>query len=705
MAFCIPKHLVDKFLEKLKSGEIEPAKLSAMTSAERNTFFSSFLGNTNATKVNSIFESKLLLKNQQQGIINWAKQVSGMKPEVKRDLLSRVERMDKILQPKDMDSFLSDLASQRLGVDVTMEEAGKISELAKNVSEKKALINEASPIRSDDRLAYGNALMAFKNYTGDLKAEAKKLTPIELLKNPMEIVQQLGGLTKSILASMDNSFFGRQGLVTLITKPKIWADNFKKSFGDMGKELKGIDAITPIKSDIYSRPNALNGKYKAMRLDIGIESEEAFPSQLPEKIPLLGKLYKASESAYNGAALRIRADLADRLITEAESMGVDVKDKNTGLGILINSMTGRGAAHMTPSQSKFINATVFSIRYLKSNLDILTAHVFDPKVSPFIKKKAAQNLIKLIGVIGGILGTAKLLDPESVEGDPRSSNFGKVMVGKNHEIKINISGGFASIITLASRITPTMRNGKWGFWTKDRKGEYRQIGKGKFGDRDPSELIVDFMKGKVAPIARLLLDMWKGEGFGGEELTIPRTIKNLFTPLPISNIFDLTKTSAGTNPLLFSILSALDLLGVNVNERYYNIPQEEIEDYQTISKQLKEQNKANFELNQNAEIVWNKMKQMPLENRKKLYIELKRRSPAVMKKVKELAKGEEINLKYTERLIKQLNPSNRSKYLWNKISEMKTSEERKQYYKEMRDKKIITDEVARQIKIRAAKER
>ena len=80
---CLPKFLVDKFLEKLKSGEIDPAKLTDMTSAERNSYFSSFMGETNATKVNALFESKILLKNQQQGIINWAKQVTGIKPKFK----------------------------------------------------------------------------------------------------------------------------------------------------------------------------------------------------------------------------------------------------------------------------------------------------------------------------------------------------------------------------------------------------------------------------------------------------------------------------------------------------------------------------------------------------------------------------------------------------------------------------------------------
>jgi hypothetical protein len=557
MNFCLPKNLVDTFLEKIKSGEINPEKLTDMTSQERNAYFSSFLGATNATKVNALFEGKLLLKNQQQGIINWAKQVTGIKPEVKRDLLSRVQKMTQILQPKDMDSFLNDLAAQRLGVGVTMEEAGKIADLAKTVADKKAAIPEGSPIGSKERLDYGVSLVTFKDYVGKLKADTRKQNIIELV----------GGATKSILASLDNSFFGRQGFITLVNQPDIWINNFVKSWGDIGKELQGIDAMLPIKADVFSRPNAINGNYKAMGLDIGLESEEAFPSQLPERIPLFKRLYKASESAYNGAALRFRADLADRLIAEAEAMGVDVKDPETGIGTLINSMTGRGKVIITPGQHKTINTTIFSIKYVKSNFDVLTAHVLDRKMGSFAKKKAAQNILKVIGVISGVLTVAKMLDPDSVELDPRSSKFGKIWVGKNHEIGINVTGGLNSLFTLAARITPTFHKGKisWGGWYKDSEGRY--VKPGKFGAMNPLDHIVNFITGKASPVSRVVLDLWKGKNIKGEKITSGGEAVGLMTPIPIQNLYELAKTSAGEEPILFALLSALDLLGVNVNSK------------------------------------------------------------------------------------------------------------------------------------------
>ena len=142
--FCISQELIEQFKQKLKSGEITPERLADMTSEGRRTLFSEMLGAENAKRVNSLFESKLLLKNQQQGIITWAKSVAGLKPETLRDMISKVDRIDKVLNPKELDAFLEDLASQRLGFDVTFSEAAKISQLAKDVSEKKVKISEDS---------------------------------------------------------------------------------------------------------------------------------------------------------------------------------------------------------------------------------------------------------------------------------------------------------------------------------------------------------------------------------------------------------------------------------------------------------------------------------------------------------------------------------------------------------------------------------
>ena len=516
--FCIPQELVEQFKKKLKSGDITPEKLTDMTSQERRTLFTEILGEANAKRANALFESKLLLKNQQLGILNWAKKIVGMKPEALRDLLSKVERMDRVLEPKELDAFLGDLAAQRLGFDVTFKEAADISRLAKDVSEKKAKVSENLPNGSPERIEYGLALTLFKDYVGKLKLGEKGWK--DYLAHPVETLTELAGITKSMLSTLDNSFFGRQGIKTLYTNPSIWAKNFIKSWGDIAKELKGQDAMLPVKADVYSRKNAMNGNYERMKLDIGIGTEEAFPSALPARIPLLGRVFKGAESAFNGAALRMRADLADRTIKIAQEQGVNLLDKTEAqnIGQVINSLTGRGKISMfTPSGQKFVNASIFSIKFLKSQFDILT-QPFNKELSPFARKQAATNLLKIVGSVAAINTIANFLSPGSAERDPRSSGFGKIKVGST---RIDTTGGLASVLTFASRLTPTIHNGEWGFWSKNPvTGKFTNLTAGKYGQTTALDIFENFWEGKLSPLAGLVRDVWKGENFDKEKVSI-----------------------------------------------------------------------------------------------------------------------------------------------------------------------------------------
>src|SRR5665647_1522986 len=97
--FCLIPQYADQFLAKIKSGELNAGALAHMTSAERHAAFAQIMGDANAAHVNASFESRLLLKNQRAGITRWIEKASDLSLPAKRDLLSRVERMDAILDP------------------------------------------------------------------------------------------------------------------------------------------------------------------------------------------------------------------------------------------------------------------------------------------------------------------------------------------------------------------------------------------------------------------------------------------------------------------------------------------------------------------------------------------------------------------------------------------------------------------------------
>ncbi len=562
--FCLMPQVAQKFKQALKDRTLDPTKLSDMSSAERRALFEQFVGPQHSLAVNSAFESKLLLKNQQQGFLTWAKQVSGIKPAARRDLIAKIERMQNVLDPAEKEQFLHDLTATRLGVDVTQEEAKNIANLSRRITEteSKALPDHTFPTQ-EDRLAYGVSKINLEGYVNDLKLNAKK---VKLFQNPIlktkDVVGATPGVLKSILASLDDSFFGRQGIKTLldVRTSKIWLKNFAKSFVDIGRELKGKDAMHVIKADVYSRPNALNGKYKAGGYGLDALSEEAYPSAAPEKIPLFGRLFKASQSAYNGGALRMRADLADRYITIAEKHGVNTLDKKEarGIGTLIGSMTGRGNLGKGEVLSKEINVVMFSIKFLKGNFDTLTAHQLNSKATHFTKVEAAKNLASIVGSIASIMTVANTLNPGSVELDSRNSNFGKVKVFGHW---VDITGGMGSLSTLASRLVPTQHDGQWGLWSKSKTGAYTNLLSGDYGAQTGLDVFNNFWEGKLSPVAGIIRDVWTGENYSGQKPTVGNVTKGVLTPIPIQTFEKLKDSSNGDK--LGSMIA--DLLGFSVS--------------------------------------------------------------------------------------------------------------------------------------------
>lgn len=194
-------------------------------------------------------------------------------------------------------------------------------------------------------------------------------------------------------------------------------------------------------------------------------------------------------------------------------------------------MTGRGTAGLG-KLGKTTNTIFFSPKFFQSNLDTLTAHVFDKNVTVRDKKEAAMNLLKIVSSIGGILWLADTLKPGSVEWDPRSSDFGKIRIG---DTRFDISGGIAGIVTLVSRIFGT-KSSTTGVITKP----------GDYNGRTPLDLLGSFAENKLSPFAGTILDVLKGEDFNGDPYTIQalkedpkdvswRLIKGLIVPIPLGS--------------------------------------------------------------------------------------------------------------------------------------------------------------------------
>lgn len=548
MAFCLPKFAAQEFKTKLKSGDINPAMLADMTSKERNQFFSGFLTKEQAAATNALFESKTLLKNQQQGMITWAKTVSGLKEPARKELIDKINKLDKVLTPEEQDRFLADLAAQRLGVGVTADEAAKIAELAQKVNETKG---------AGDRMDYGRAKVALNNYVADLKLEAGKKTLKEMAESPLTSARDIAGQAKGIVASLDNSAIFNQGWKPMWTNPKIWAKNATETFTDIAKVMGGKNVLDEVMADIVSRPNY--DLMKKAKLAVGL-SEEVFPPTIAEKIPGIARLYKASETAYTGFLQKTRADIFDKMVDIAEKTGVDL-DKNEleSIGRMVNSLTGRGDfGNLEGSAVKVADTLLFSPRFLKSQFDVLAQPITGAGGSSFVRKQAAQNLLKMVGGTAVILGIVKSLDPDAVELDPRSSDFGSIKVGNT---RFKLGGGLPAVVTLASRLGTLSTK-------SSTTGKVKELNAGGFGDKTAFDLIIDFFANKASPAAGAVRDLLKGKDFDGNEValdkseTYPTIAYNIGVPFPIRTYEELAKDPDSANDLLAMIASGL---GINVS--------------------------------------------------------------------------------------------------------------------------------------------
>lgn len=572
---CLPKEYRDGLIKALKGGDLNIGDLYKMASSEeRRAHFAKFVPENQVGIVNAKFE-QAMMSNQKQALRNWVISTTSAKDPIRKDLLKRVERNNKFLSTAETDNFLEDLVEHKLGISVTKEETETILKMSEAIKEAKAKIVRFNPdgtLTPDDhisRITYGMALRKFKNYVGDLKLKAEAPTWKErtaLTMQPRNVLDA-GLAAKAFAASMDLSYSLRQGIKTLLSGDvKTWARSFGASLKAFGNEMvakapkafKDRDGavLDAVYARIYGSENALNGKFTASKdgYNIGLLFEEAFPSAFPEKIPGLGRLFKASQTAYEVGALQMRFDLANKYIAIAEKNGLDMLDETnaTAFGHLVGSMTGRSGLGRVEPLGRPLNAALFAPRFLMSNFHTLTASSFDKAVKavPLARKEAAGVSLRIAASIAGLLITAKALNPDSVETDPRSTKFGKIKVG---DLWVDITGGMSGLAVLGMRIA--------NMESKSATGKITSLNEPGFGQQNALDTLEQFIEGKASPAAGALRDYLKGQDFSGNKPTVGSMLLNMYVPISAQNIYD--DLRKGNDDFL--VAAILEGLGLSVS--------------------------------------------------------------------------------------------------------------------------------------------
>jgi hypothetical protein len=327
-------------------------------------------------------------------------------------------------------------------------------------------------------------------------------------------------------------------------------------------------------ADIISRENYELAKQSGLRItrlgDKLSQREETFMSNFMEKIPGIGFFFKGSDRAYSGFLNQLRMDAYDRLINDARLNGEDVRPgSKTAIDAanIVNNFTGAGSFGNKKSISPWLSTIFFSPRRTMSIINNANPLTYMSLQSNTVRKYAIARLLSLAGVVAMIGAFAKLDDDDDIdfETDIRSTNFGKLKWGRTW---IDITSGNARFLNV--------------FWTGVLAGIYNNLFKGEnkllFGKKDsatgvvkpvgktstyesvPMDVIESWVRNKLAPIPGLIVDMYKGADFKGEEFDITDEAEGLFISMSLSDMLEWNDgTITGKEAIAGTILNIIGL--------------------------------------------------------------------------------------------------------------------------------------------------
>ncbi len=370
-------------------------------------------------------------------------------------------------------------------------------------------INEATDISQGERMELWECLddlfikqkppsksrlRAFDKFFGtDIVAAAKNLKTSRL-----HYIADVMNVPKAILASFDVSMPLRQAWHYTMAHPI-------KSLPAWSKMMKAFC------SDKYSRfvemEMQTNPNYQKF-VDAGLEitkpgkrteGEEYFQSELAHRIPGIGKIVKASERAAVTYMNAIRMQSANHFY---DLMGaVDPESKAFQDMIdFVNHSTSRGgfkgrAGKWFKKWSPELGAVLWTPKMILGKVQSIAD----------LRKPEIRGLVacETVRAFGGATLAAMLLAlgfGGKLARDPRSSDFGKVVIGKT---RLDMYGTYLPMFRVIAQLA---------------LGERKAATTGRVSDVERKEVITRFLRSKLNPIAGVGWDIWTGETFLGKKM-------------------------------------------------------------------------------------------------------------------------------------------------------------------------------------------
>lgn len=352
-------------------------------------------------------------------------------------------------------------------------------------------------------------------------------------------------------AGFDLSATGRQGLAQVASHPSY----LKEAMAHQVKAFASEDAFNAFRAEIMGRADYEQMKDAGLFLSsVGPEAEEAFASQLAQKIPGV----RGSERAYSAALDSIRTQAWDNYVASLPEHLRDNPDTLKAVAELINISTGRGKIAILDRSElgkkiiDALNVPFFSPRNTASKFNLISPsrvvkNMLSPETRPvaYLQLRDASRGLATLGTTLGLLHLAGL----DVGLNPFSSDFGKVRVGK---AVYDLTGGEGYTARYLAQMAQTAM--------KEARGKKVQ------GRSTLEALTRRYLRTQLQPLFASGVDAYYGEDVQGRKVTKASAALDLAVPFVVDDVIKGFQAEGW----LGGVKATPGVLGVGVN--FYDKP-------------------------------------------------------------------------------------------------------------------------------------
>lgn len=315
----------------------------------------------------------------------------------------------------------------------------------------------------------------------------------------------VAGVPRAIMSSFDASMPFRQGLLGM-SRPE-WRKAWKPMIRAFHDKKYADEIAEQIATDSHPMTVLLRDSKIISATPEKMQSlEEGFTSGVAEIFPWVRQSERGALTFVN----KFRQDYAKRIYDGWVNKGLEPSQQDMeGLAKWTGIISGRGTLPKFDGSREAIsmmNTLFFSPKFLFSRIQAVNPQTY-MQMTPLMRKEYVRDMVGVFGPAFGAMSLVAagaksgLFPGVNVELDPRSSDFGKVRIGQQ---RIDPWGGFQPL----ARYMAQAATGQ----AKNSSGDIRDRGRG--------QTVMNFFRGKAAPIPGFLIDALTGKDFTGQEVDV-----------------------------------------------------------------------------------------------------------------------------------------------------------------------------------------